>query len=94
MSTLMGEGGAFGPCSSQRSPGATSIFVYPFVGGERGGEFGGGPETKGGDMLKMIKFNTLARFKYFLSLSISSNMNEVFGLAKVGETQLLWLTLA
>lgn len=33
MSTLMGEGGAFGPCSSQRSPGATSIFVYPFVGG-------------------------------------------------------------
>lgn len=45
-------------------------------------------------MLKMIKFNTLARFKYFLSLSISSNMNEVFGLAKVGETQQLWLTLA
>lgn len=42
--------------------------MYPFGGGDRAGEYGGGAETKGKHMLKMIKFNVLAilsRFQVF-----------------------------
>lgn len=71
--------------------------MYPFVGGDRAGGYGGGTETKGRYMLTVIKFNVLARlsrFQVFSEFIICIFKHEVFGLAKIGETQQVWLTLA